>query len=203
MAEIKCEKGNDACTFPMCTCAIIEGNPLDPAQAASGPSPDDAHPECGSVTRAENDAARELLGEFMRHQGSSPDFWNTWNAVELVVRHLRKFATPQIEGGPTCHPRALWTAGAANADGTYQAVCSVCGQPAGGKYLDITVSREPGIAEFPPEYLPDTGAPAMVPIPPAQEAVGDVPPCHPFSFWAAKGDGTTVCAYCATTRRVF
>lgn len=197
MAEIKCEKGNDACTFPMCTCAIIEGNPLDPVQAA--PSPADAHPECGSVTIAENDAARQLITEWMAHQDSNPGFWLTWNAVELVVRHMRKVSEP-VTGGPTCHPGALWTAGAANADGTYQAVCSICGQPAGGKYLDVTVSREPGMAEFPPVYLPDT---AMVPIPPAQEAVGDVPPCHPFSFWAAKGDGTTVCAYCATTRRVF
>lgn len=218
MAQIRCELGDDSCTFPMCACAMIEDGPqerlvtddMPPNQATEGAAagaqatahpdslprpvaqivqhPEDPHPQCGSVTIAENDAARQLITEWMAHQDANPGFWLTWGAVELVVRHIRKVAGSQvlapgaIVGGPRCHPGAYWIA--ETMDYTARAVCAVCRQPDTSHY---SMTHGAGGVLL--------GAGGQLASKPYVAGAGP-PDCHPFAVAMSKGDGTLVCSHC-------
>lgn len=243
MAQIKCELGDDSCTFPKCVCAMIEGDSnqglatddMPPNQATESaetsapsadlvragedgssqrsaigvaspqvarvPHPDDPHPQCGSVTVAESDAARQLITEWMEHQDKSPGFWLTWGAVELVVKHMRlatelweseqetamrQAAFGPISGGPRCHPEAHW---AVESVGPMHhsaiAVCSICRQPDTPSYVYGTGGAG-GVL---------LGAGEQLPSKPYVAGAGP-PACHPFAVAMSKGDGTLVCSHC-------
>lgn len=102
------------------------------------PQASDPHPQCGSISIAENDAASQLITEWMAHQDANPGFWLTWGAVELVVKHMRLVGGALVagnaailnDGGPRCHPGAHWVmAGDGGSRGPSHGVCSVCRQP--------------------------------------------------------------------------
>lgn len=231
MAQLVCELGDASCTFPMCPCAMIDDGPqerlvtddMPPSQATEGaaagaqatahpdslprpvaqivPHPEDPHPQCGSVTIAENDAARQLITEWMAHQDANPGFWLTWGAVELVVRHMRMVGGSLVgtlvagnaailNDGPRCHPGAYWMPESNTGAGTSRAVCSICRQPDTPSYVQGAGGALIG------QPLPafDINPEAMRQGP--YVASAGPPACHPFAVAMSKGDGTLVCSHC-------